>query len=265
MLNPCDSAAIAAALQIKEGLPETHITLVHLGPVSGEQFIREGLALGCDEGLRIWEEGLDEIHVQGKAVIFERIARVLGFDMILTGARSADTENSQVGILLAHHLRVPCITQVISVETKGGARTLVAVKRLAKGYRERIKAPIPLVATIEAQVEPCRYASLPTLLEETEKEVPCFDLARIGLSAQLIQHANGHFTLGPLHFPRPRLKSVTPPDSRLPAFERIKQLIEGTVKGREGKVISGTEDHVVDELFDTLLREGCLDHLKKNS
>lgn len=264
VLNPSDSAAIDTALVIKESLPGTHITLIHLGPPSGERFIREGLALGCDDGLRIWEEGIDAIQAQGKALIFERIARILGFDIILTGARSEDTGNGQVGLLLACNLQVPCITPVISVEIRAKERTIVAVKGLAQGYRERVESPIPLVVAMETQAEPNRYASLPTLLEATEKEIPCFDLARIGVSAQAIQRANGHFTLGQLQFPRSKLKPIAPPDSCLPAFDRIKQLIEGTVKRREGKVVSGTEDHVVDELFGTLLKEGWLNHLRKN-
>ncbi len=263
VLNPSDSAAIDTALVIKESRPGTHITLIHLGPPSGERFIREGLALGCDDGLRIWEEGLDAIQAQGKALIFERIARILGFDIILTGAKSDDTGSGQVSLILAHHLRVPCIIPAISVETGAKERTIVAVKRLAWGYRESIESPIPLVIAVEAQTEPTRYAGVPPLLEAAEKMIPCFDLARIGMSTQLIQRANGHVVLGPLRLPGSRLKPATPPDSCLPAFERIQQLVAGTVQRREGKMVSGTEDHVVDELFGTLLREGWLNHLRK--
>ena len=64
-----------AALRVKEGRPETRITLVHLGPVSGERIIRECLCLGCDEGLRVWDEDLDELECGAKALIFSRIAR----------------------------------------------------------------------------------------------------------------------------------------------------------------------------------------------
>jgi hypothetical protein len=44
---------------------------------------------------------------------------------------------------------------------------------------------------------------------------------------------------------------------------RIRKLVEGTVKTREGRLVSGSEDQVVEELFGTLLKEGWLDHLRK--
>ena len=44
---------------------------------------------------------------------------------------------------------------------------------------------------------------------------------------------------------------------------RIRKLIEGTVSTREGKVVSGEDDVVVEELFQALLRDGWLGHLAK--
>jgi electron transfer flavoprotein alpha/beta subunit len=149
------------------------------------------------------------------------------------------------------------------LEIKEKERSVVAVKRLAQGFLERIEAPLPLLIAMEAQAKPIRYASLPACLEALEKDVPCLDLAEIGMSRQSIEQVNAHLAMGPLKFPGSRLKFVTPPDSTLPAFDRIRQLIEGTVKRRAGKVVRGTEDYVVEELFDTLLREGWLNHLRQ--
>lgn len=262
MLNPADSSAIELALRIKDNLPETHITLIYLGPVSGERWIREGLALGCDEGVRIWEEGLNEIQTRGKALIFARVAKILNFDLILTGAKSQDTGNGQIGILLASYLKVPCINSVITFEVKG--TTVVADKRLARGYREHIVSPIPLVVAAEAHEELNRYASLPAFLEANEKEIPCFDLPQIGIPRESVRQKDASLIFGPLQFPRSRLKFIPPPDSSLPAFERIKRLIEGVTASREGKLVRGEEDRVAEGLFQTLLQEGWLSHLRKN-
>jgi hypothetical protein len=45
---------------------------------------------------------------------------------------------------------------------------------------------------------------------------------------------------------------------------RIKKLVEGAVRTREGKVVAGPEDQVVEELFTTLLKDGWLEHAKQN-
>ena len=76
MLNPSDRRAIDCALEIRESSPDNHVVLVHLGPSSTERFLREGLALGCDEALRVWDDGLSELQTQAKAVVLSRVARI---------------------------------------------------------------------------------------------------------------------------------------------------------------------------------------------
>jgi electron transfer flavoprotein beta subunit len=154
MLDPSDRTAVETALKIKADIRSSRITLVHLGPPSrgafsggatGERFIREGLALGCDEGLRVWDEGLDGIHTAAKALIFARVAQILGFDLILTGNRSQDTGGGQIGVLIASHLRVPCIGSVTELGVRAKERTVAATKRLSQGYREYVESPLPVL------------------------------------------------------------------------------------------------------------------------
>lgn len=263
ILNPADQSALYAALKIKQNVPGSHIILIHLGPVSGEHWIREGLALGCDEGVRVWDEGFDGIHAHGKALVFARMARILEFDLILTGARSLDTGNNQIGALLASHLRIPCAGSVIALEMGVEKRSVIALRRLAQGYQARIEAPLPLVVATEAREESPQDAPLPLLIDATEKAIPCFDCADLGIPRTLLQQEDGLLLYGPLRFPKARLKGAAAPDSFLPAFLRIRKLIEGTITSREGRIVSGKEDHVVEEFFQTLYKEGWLDHLRE--
>ena len=69
--------------------------------------------------------------------------------------------------------------------------------------------------------------------------------------------------MGRPRFPVSRLKSIPAPDSSLPAFERREKLREGSMKKRAGLIVKGDADEVAEELFQTLLREGWLDHLRK--
>lgn len=261
-LNPPDRKAIDTALTIKRAFPNTHITLIHLGPPSEERWIHESLALGADEGLRIWEEDIEGCSVNAKAFICARTAQILGFDLILAGNKSDDTMSGQLGTLLASYLNLPVINAVTDITVKQ-KKKIIALKNLAKGYRERIECPLPLVMTTDTGENSEHYASFAALLEAYEKEIPCWDLAQIGIAIQSIYEKNALMNLESLRTPKPRLKTIPAPDSTLPAFERIKQLIEGTIKPREGKIVKKDEDSIVEELFQILLKEGWLDHLKK--
>jgi electron transfer flavoprotein beta subunit len=262
-LNPPDRKAIDTAIKIKRALPDTHITLIHLGPPSEERWIHETLALGADEGLRICEEDIEGCSVNAKAFICARTAQILGFDLILTGDKSEDTMSGQLGTLLASYLDLPVINSVIDITVKQ-KKKIIALKNLSKGYRERIECPLPLVMTTDASEYPEHYASFAALLKAYETEIPCWDLAQMGIPLQSIHEKNALMHFESLQTPKPRLKTIPAPDSALPAFERIKQLIEGTIKPREGKIVKRDDDSMVEELFQMLLKEGWLDHLKKS-
>jgi electron transfer flavoprotein beta subunit len=261
-LNPPDRKAIDTALKIKKEFPDTHITLIHVGPPSAEMWIRDGLALGADEGIRIWEGDIEGCSVNAKAFICARTAEILGFDLILTGNKSEDTMSGQLGTLLASYLDLPVINSVIDITVKQ-KKKIIAVKSLAKGYRERIECLLPLVMTTDASDRLENYASFAGLFNAYEKEIPCWDLAQIGIPRQSIREKNALMIFESLQSPKPRLKTIPAPDSTLPAFERIKQLIEGTIKPREGKIVIKDEDSIVEEIFQILRKEGWLDHLKK--
>jgi electron transfer flavoprotein beta subunit len=264
MLNPDDGMAVAQALNIKKNVAEAHITIVHWGPPSGDRFIREALALGCDEGLRIWDEGLEDLHTRGKLLIFARVAEILGFDILFTGTKSLDTGSAQLGALLASSLHVPCITRVVHID-EIRTTTIMATRKLERGYQERVEAARPLVVSVEADDQAAAYAPFPALAKAAEKTIPCFDLSRIGIPLQAIQQEESHLKYGPLRLAEPRLQFIQPPDPSLPAFDRRRQIGEGSIQKRKGRIVRGAEDRVVEELFQTLLREGWLQHLRKES
>jgi electron transfer flavoprotein beta subunit len=263
ILNPDDGMAVAQALKIKKDRPEARITIVHWGPPSGDKCIRDALALGCDEGLRIWDEDL-ELHTGGKALVFARVAAILGFDLLFTGTKSLDTGSAQLGLLLASALHVPCITRVSGIDGIG-AETVTATRKLERGYQEQVESARPLVVAMESDEDLPAYASFPAVAQAAEMTIPCWSLAKIGIPREALQQAESRLTFGPLRLPEPRLQFIQPPDSSLPAFDRRRQLSEGSMQKRQGKIVRGDQDTIVEELFQTLLQGGFLQHLKKES
>jgi electron transfer flavoprotein beta subunit len=259
MLNPPDRSAIETAITIRSDIPGSEVTVVHLGD---EDIIRQALALGCDHGVCIRDEGLQVLQPGTKALIFARVARVLGFDLILTGARSQDTGNGQTGILVASDLAIPCITQATALNIRAHEGTAAVTKRLAQGYHQLVESPMPLLVAMEALGPRCLEPTLSALLKAGEKEIESFDLTDLGIPMQLVLRTDRDLAVGPLRLPQSKLRFIPAPDSSLPAFMRIRRLVEGTVKTREGRLVDGPEDDVVEDLFSTLLKGGWLDHLR---
>jgi electron transfer flavoprotein beta subunit len=259
-IDPQSRAALEYALQLRDRVPDTKITAIYLAPLSGEYLLREALAMGCDEALRVWDEELRNLHSQEKAVVFARIARILGFDLIITGTKSPDTTSGQTGVLLGAHIEIPTISDVKAFVVSG--RTVKATKQLDEGYEQHIEAILPALVCVTAHDDNVPYPSFSDVYDAAERKIPCWNLADIGLARSEISQAE-HLSFGPIVFPVPRSMYVAAPDSSLPGFERRERLKAGTMKKREGRIVATEEDILADDLFQTLLSQGWLKPLKE--
>lgn len=280
-LDPAAAAALATALELHGGDRAGQVTVLTLGPDTEDHTLREALAAGASRAVRIWEEppegwetGLSQARTHGKAVVLAAACRVLAFDVLLAGTRSADSSGGQLAALLAAELGLTFVGQVMSTQwapeervpaewaTTAQGATLQVVRALAHGYQEVLEARPPLVLAVEPrELEPL-FPEVPQLLAAQRAAIEVWDLAEIGVPAAAVRQADRAILSGSLRFPKPR-RHVTPaPDSSLPAFDRIQKLVQGTVSRREGSVHVGEAETAAGKLFERLRREGWLDHLR---
>ncbi len=175
----------------------------------------------------------------------------------------------QLGVLVAEHLGVPCVTQAVGMSTSPRSRKrdcAQIVRGLDRGFRERVAARLPLVATVSAGPSPREEApaspSAFARLRAQSREIPVWDLADLGVPFAQVRRADEALRPGLPRPARPRLHGVAAPDSSLPAFERILKLVEGSVQRREGRVVRQSDDEAAEAIFDVLRVEGWLDHLR---
>jgi len=255
-LNPDDAAALALALDLKSGdTSQTEITLISIGPERVESYLRNGLALGADKTVRIREEDAESLSSYRKARLLAQVVSFLGADLILTGARSLDTGNGQAGILLAARLSLPCVCQVIGLETDTGEKNLSLTRDIGKGEREKVRCPLPAVITVKGEGKlPC--ASLDKLIESRKSEIILYSPGDLGISPAEMKSEPTVVT--DLVFPRPAPRKVPPLDSSLPAFYRILQLLEGGIAKRKSLMFQGSGEEMAEQLFELLKEEGVL-------
>ena len=271
-LDPASARALDSAVALKAARPRTEVTVIHLGPARAGPWLRQALARGCDRAVRVWDDEAGNVRAAGKAVVLAAAAQAAGYDLILTGARGVLDASGQLGVLLAEHLGVPCVTQVVEIAAPagtGGAGAVGAVeltRGLDRGYQERVEARLPVVATVApgaAAGEAWAPADIPTnaLLAAQAREIPVWDLADLGVPFGQVRGADQTLQHGRPRGLRPRLHAIAAPDSSLPAFDRILKLVEGSVRRREGRVVRKPAEEIVEEVFQTLKAEGWLDHL----
>ncbi|MCZ7664565.1 MAG: hypothetical protein M5U22_17280 [Thermoleophilia bacterium] len=258
-VDPAAARALDVALASRAGAREA--LALHLGPEEHESCLRDALARGCNQALRVWDEECAAARTQGKAMILAAAARVSGFDLLLAGTASAAGAGGQVGVLAAAHLGVPCVTQAIDLEVLP-AGVVRVTRALAGGFREVVEVDLPAVVTVAAAETQARLASLPALLEAQRQDIPVWSLAELGVPREHVRQADRPLRPRPPAAPRPAVHSAPVPDSALPAFERILGLVQGSVTRRAGRVVRGEPDDLAEQIFEALRDEGWLDDLR---
>ncbi len=257
-LNPNDAGALTMALDLKspDKAAQVEITVISILPERVESYLRQGLALGADTAIRIWGEGFGGLSPWQKAKLLSRVVSLSGTDLVLTGARSMDTGNGQIGPLIAAWLDLPCTGEVVSLELNSEQKSINLVRDIGKGEREEIQCSLPAVATVRGEGGRLPYASLDKLLESQYREVTRLSLNDLNISPAELKKDPTRIT--GLLYPRPRPKKVPTPESSLPAFERILNLLEGGISKRQGMMLEGSSQELADQLFELLIVEGVI-------
>ena len=166
-INGADEYALEEAVRLKEKQGGRVVALT-AGPKRTEQMLREALAKGADEAVRVPMEdaGYDVGMV---ARILAAAIRTLPHDLVLTGVQSDDQGNSATGGLIAGLLAMPHASVVTRVEAKDGG--LEVSTELEGGLQRVYAVPLPALLTIQFGANTPRYAPLPAIMKAARQPI----------------------------------------------------------------------------------------------
>ena len=257
-LNPHDTRALAMALDAKSLIAsgDTSISVVSIGPERVEKYLRQALSLGADKAVRIWGEDFLGLSPYQKAKLLYAHASLSGPGLVITGAKSLDTANGQVGQFLAAWLGWPCVSDVIGLEMDSESGNITINRDIGRGKREILECPLPAVLTVKGDNTHLPLASLDRFIESRQREIEVFSPIELNITPADLKEEPTRIT--GLMTPRPRPQKVPTPDNSLPAFERVLQLLEGGISRRRGKMLEGDTEELAEQLYELFLTEGVI-------
>ena len=191
VFNPDDLHALELALNIKDRIPGTQVTILTMGPQKAADIIREGYYRGVDDGIMISDRrfgGADTLATS--YTIVQAIKKIADYDLIVGGRQAIDGDTAQVGPQCADKLDIPQVTyveEVLSIEED----RIVARRRLETGV-ETVSAPYPVLMTVHGSSPKCR--------SRKAKKVMKYKYARTKTEMR-----KGDAILEALHIKRPHL------------------------------------------------------------
>ena len=188
ILNHDDANALEEALKIKDKHPDTHITVVTMGPPQAKDLLFECIAKGADEGVLISDRAVGGSDTWATSNTLEAAIKKIGdYDLIFAGRQAIDGDTAQVGPQIAEKLGLPQVTYVEEFEIADNMKDITVKRQLEDGY-EIIKLQTPCMLTCIKELNTPRYMSMKGIFGEKKmttwnaKDIEV-DLTKVGLEA----------------------------------------------------------------------------------
>ena len=175
-INPFCEIAVEEAIRMKEAGVADEIIAVSVGPQVCQEQIRTALALGSDRGILVETEG--QTAPLAVAKIFKAIIEKEEIDLVILGKLSIDTDNNQVGQMLAALCNYPQGTFACSAEIKEGK---IEVSREIDGGEQTVLLDLPAIITTDLRLNEPRYASLPNIMKAKKKPIDIIQPSDLGV------------------------------------------------------------------------------------
>jgi len=181
-LNPFDTHAIEAAMQIKEGgaVQIDEIVAVTMGPESAQRALHKAVSLGADRSVQLTDDTLAGSDVCASGYALAQVLKRESPDLVLLGQQSDDGECYTMGAVVADHLQMPSLTQVIKIDTQDGK--LRCERQAEYGY-DTVEVQLPAVISVGDAINEPRYPSLKAIMGAKKKPLDKVATGDVGIEA----------------------------------------------------------------------------------
>ncbi|MFH1955240.1 MAG: hypothetical protein ABIL06_26940 [Pseudomonadota bacterium] len=232
--------------------------LLTLGPEKTEATLRECLAYGEFNAYRIDTLRKDPEDPTLIARTLAQILQDLSPDIIFCGEVASDDQFGQMGSRIAEHLGICAIGGVVHVTCMEGGNEIEVQRRLLRGAREVLRAPLPVVICVNPMINLLRYVNIPALFRAKRAKIEVIPDLFEQVKASTETYIR-RIEIGP---PRKRPKRIFVPDASLSGSERLAQLLTGgmTKKGaKKDAIIESPPKEAAKEIYAFLKKEGFLE------
>jgi electron transfer flavoprotein beta subunit len=204
-LNPFDTHGIEAAMQIREeGKAQVdEIVAVTMGPESAVRALHKAVALGADRSVHLTDEALSGSDVCATGYALAQTLEREQPDLVLLGQQSDDGECYTIGAVVADHLKMPSLTQVIKIDAEEGK--LVCERQAEYGY-DTVEVGLPAVISVGDAINEPRYPSLKAIMGAKKKPLDTHAASDVGIEPERVGE----------HGSKTQVRAINPPPEKEP-------------------------------------------------
>ena len=187
-LNPFDTHGIEAAMQIREGenAEVEEIIAVTMGPETAVRALHKAVALGADRSVHLSDGALEGSDVAATGYALAKVLESESPDLVLLGQQSDDGECYTIGAVVADHLKMPSLTQVIDIKLEDGK--IICERQAEYGY-DTVEIDLPAVISVGDAINEPRYPSLKAIMGAKKKPLDSKSTGDVGIEGDRVGEA----------------------------------------------------------------------------
>ena len=199
-LNPFDTHALEAAMQVKEGgsVEVEEVVAVTMGPDSAVRALHKAVSLGADRSVHLSDDALVGSDVAATGYALAKTLERESPDLVLLGQQSDDGECYTIGAVVADHLKMPSLTQVIKMDVAEGK--LTCERQAEYGY-DTVEVALPAVISVGDAINEPRYPSLKAIMGAKKKQLDAVAIGDVGIEAGRVGEEGSRVVCGEFKSP----------------------------------------------------------------
>jgi len=178
-MNPFCEIAVEEAVRLKEQGIATEIVVVSVGGDKVQEQLRGAMALGADRGIHV--QAGDDLESLNVAKLLKAVVDKEQPGIVLLGKQAIDSDNNQVGQMLAALALLPQATFASKLVIADGRAT---VSREVDGGEQVLSVSLPAIITTDLRLNEPRYAKLPDIMKAKKKPVDVLTPEQLGVTVK---------------------------------------------------------------------------------
>lgn len=182
VVNPWDEYALEEAIvQAKNVGGKT--TVIALGGEMHNDALKQSLAMGLDEAIRIEDPALDPTDGLAYGIAAAAAVKKLGeTKLVLFGKEAVDVGTDQHTAATARKLGWTLLTSVSKILALDFAAGTIKVERALEGGKQIVTSSLPAVVSVTKEINEPRYPSFIGIRKASKATIPVWSLADLGIT-----------------------------------------------------------------------------------
>jgi electron transfer flavoprotein beta subunit len=183
VINPWDEYSVTEAVLLKDA-HKVKTTILTVGPEVHNDSLKQGLAIGVDEAVRVWDDQMEGQDSLGYAsAVAAAIKKLDDVDLVIFGKELVDVGTDAHIYQVGRKLGWPVIGSVSKILAVDFNAKTIKMERMLEEGKQIASSKLPAVISVLKDINEPKYPSFMGIRKASKATIPVWSSADLGIDA----------------------------------------------------------------------------------